>query len=115
MRWLKPWSASSGAQKSASTMPETSSTNAVPEKRTSLLFRNDILKACPGEDRKNEVVQAEKGQVTGGFVRHRRSDAADDDRDAERQEEQRQEQLPGPADRCHRGDQRADAGDADVG
>src|SRR4051794_7460015 len=114
MRWLKPWSASSGAQKSARTTPERSSANAAAAKTTGLLFRNDVLKACPGENRKNEVVQREKGQVTAGFFGHRSAHASDDDRDAERQEEERQQQLPRPRRSGHRREQRADAGDPDV-
>src|SRR6185312_14850346 len=113
MRWLKPWSASSGTQKKASTMPDRSSANAAPAKTAGLLFRNDVIKACPREDRKNEVVQREKGQVTAGFVGHRSAHATDHDRDAERQEEQRQEQLARAGGGRHSGEQRADRGDTD--
>src|ERR1044072_9555110 len=95
MRWLKPWSASSGAQKSASTTPATSSPKAASARSRVWLFRNDVLKARPREDGKNKVVQAEKGQVTSRFAGHRRPNPADDDRDAEGQEQKWEQELAG--------------------
>ena len=61
------------------------------------LFRDDILKGSPADDRKDEVVEREEAQVAAAVRRHARADAADDDRQRERQEEERQEQLARPA------------------
>src|SRR3954451_21297659 len=94
MRWLKPWSASSGAQKRANARPATSSTAAAAASSTARLFRNDILKARPGKNRKYQVVESEEAEVSPGVVDHGRPDSTDDDRDDQRQEEKRQQELP---------------------
>src|SRR5215216_1611020 len=94
MRWLKPWSASSGAQKRASARPATNSTAAAAASSTARLFRNDILKARPRKNRKNQVVESEEAEIAPGVVDHGRPDSADDDGDDERQEEKRQRELP---------------------
>src|ERR671916_29635 len=111
MRWLGPWSASSGAHSKARPRPVVSSTAAASETTPAPLFRNDVLKACPGEDRKDQVVQAQEAEVASGIVRQSRADAADDDRDRERQEEERQQQLSGPSGCGHRSEQRSDSRD----
>src|SRR6266508_1243852 len=79
-----------------------------------VLFRNDVLKARPGENRKNSVVEAEKPEERGRIRGHARADTADADGDRERQEEERQQQLASAARGRHRGEQGADGGDADV-
>src|SRR6187551_2291619 len=114
MRWLKPWSASSGAQKSASARPATSSTAAAAASSTARLFRNDILKARPRKDRKYQVVESEEAKVAAGVVDHRRADTADQDRDDERQEEERQEKLPRAARGSHCREQRPDGRETEV-
>src|ERR671922_1574157 len=96
MRWLGPWSASSGAQRSASATPPPSSRRVVRASRTPRLFHDDVLKSGPGKYGEDGVVQAQEAEVAGGIVGHRRAHAADDDRDRERQEEERQEQLACP-------------------
>src|SRR5687768_460662 len=103
MRWLGPWSASSGAHSSASATPPPSSRTASSESAIPLLFDDDVLKGGPGEYGEKCVVEGEEAEVAGGVVGHRRADAADDDRDRERQEEQRQQQLAGPRGHGHRG------------
>src|SRR6188474_2485135 len=109
MRWLKPWSASSGAQKRASVRPATSSTEAAAASSTARLFRNDILKARPGKDRKYQVVESEEAEVAARVVDHRRADTADHDRDDERQEK-----LPRAARGSHCRQQRPDGREAEV-
>src|SRR6186997_2357657 len=109
MRWLKPWSASSGAQKRASARPATSSTEAAAASSTARLFRNDILKARPGKNRKYQVVESEEAEVAAGVVDHGRPDSADDHR-----EEQRQQELPSPAGGGYRGEQGPDGGKPEV-
>src|SRR6187551_1847017 len=115
MRWLKPWSASSGAQKRASARPATSSTEAAAASSTAWLFRNDILKARPGKNRKYQVVESEEAEVAPGVVDHGRPDAAHDDGDDQRQEEKRQQKLPGSARGGHRGEKCPDGGEPQVG
>src|SRR4051794_3107111 len=115
MRWLKPWSASSGAQKRASARPATSSTEAAAASSTARLFRNDILKARPGQNRKYGVVESEETEVAPRVVHDRGPHAADDHRDDEREEEEREEKLSRPACRRHRRERRADRREADVG
>src|SRR5918996_5616512 len=95
MRWLAPWSASSGAQRSASATPPPSSTRVARASRTPRLFHDDVLKSGPGKYGEDGVVQAQEAEVARGIVGHRRADAADHDRDRERQEEQGQQQLAG--------------------
>src|SRR5918999_1408545 len=81
MRWLGPWSASSGAQKSASASPPPSSSTASEAKRIPLLFDNDVLKGGPGKYREDGVVEGQEAQVAARVVRDGRADAADDDRE----------------------------------
>src|SRR4051794_35151558 len=114
MRWLKPWSASSGAQKRASARPATSSTEAAAASSTARLFRNDILKARPGQNRKYGVVESEETEVAARVGHHRGPHAPDDHRDHERQKEERQQELPCPARGRHRREERADRGEPEV-
>src|SRR5918999_1154626 len=114
MRWLGPWSASSGAQKSASATPPPSSSTASAAKRIPLLFDDDVLKGGPGKYREDGVVESEEAQVAARVVRDGRAHAADDDRDREREEEERQQQLAGTPGHGHRGHKRADGADAHV-
>src|SRR5215213_9789128 len=114
MRWLKPWSASSGAQKRASARPATSSTPAAAASSTARLFRNDILKARPRKNRKYHVVESEEAEVTPGVVSHGCPDSADHDRDDQRQEEKRQQKLSRPARGRHRREQCPDGGEPEV-
>src|SRR3954463_12767683 len=81
---------------------------------TTRLFRDDVLKGSPRDDRKDEVVEREKPQVTAGFVGDAGADPADDDRDGQRQEEQREKELTRPAGDRHRREQGADRADPDV-
>src|SRR2546429_5500508 len=92
-------------------------TSAVASKAraTTWLFRNHVLKRSPGENRKNPVVEGEKAEVAAGIVDDARADAADDDGNREGQEEQRQQQLARAADRRHRGEQRSDGCDPEIG
>src|SRR5919109_2766536 len=96
-------------------MPERSSTNAAAASTTPRLFRNDVLKGGPGKHRKNGVVEPQEGQVATWIVGERCADSADDDGDHQREEEKRQEKLTRPARRCHRREQRADGGEAEIG
>src|SRR5215204_5855737 len=109
-----PWSASSGAQKIASERPATRRAAAVSERKAAPLFRNDVLKACPGKDRKDQVVESEEGQVPARVVRDSRADSADDERYRHRQEEQRQEELTRTGGGCHRAEKGPDGGDPHV-
>src|SRR4029453_2249507 len=102
MRWLGPWSASSGAHSSASASPVTSTKAAASATADPPLFRNDVLKARPGKYRENGVVQRQERQEPRRIVAHSGPDAADEDRQRERQEEEREEQLARPAGRGHR-------------
>src|SRR5918992_1651030 len=115
MRWLGPWSASSGAHRSARATPPPSSTTAARANRKPLLFRNDVLKGGPGKYGEDGVVEGQEGQVALRIVGDGRADAADDDRDRDREEEQGEQQLARPAGDRHGGEERADSADPDVG
>src|SRR5688500_9590126 len=114
MRWLMPWSASSGAQRSARAMPAPSRTRAARARAGAVLFGDDVLKGGPRQYREKGVVQREKCEVAARVLGDRRPDPADDDREREGQEEEWQEQLAGPA--CGRDgrEQRADGADTQV-
>src|SRR5919106_4653377 len=115
MRWLGPWSASSGAQSNARATPPPSSTTAARANRKPLLFRNDVLKGGPGKYGEDGVVEGQEGQIARRIVGDGRTDTADDDRNRNRKEEQGQEQLARPAGHGHGGEERADGADPDVG
>ena len=55
------------------------------------LFRNDVLKGSPANDRKERVVENEEPHVPSRVVGDAGTDAADDDRDGEREEDQREQ------------------------
>src|ERR1044072_1467601 len=114
MRWLKPWSASSGAQKSASARPATSSTAAAAASRTARLFGNDILKARPRKNRKYQVVESEEAEVAPGGVDDSRAHPADDHGNDEREEEERQQKLARTPHGRHRGEEGADRREPEV-
>src|SRR5687768_265972 len=84
------------------------------ETRKPLLFGDDVLKGRPAQYREDRVVQPEKQEVPTGVGRDAGADAADDERNRQRQEEEGQDQLACPARSRHRGEQRADGADADV-
>src|SRR5919197_4943932 len=111
MRWVAPWSASSGTQRSARPTPVPSRTRASTARMTPCLFGDDVLKGGPGKYGEDGVVQSQESQVAGGVRGHGGADAADDDRDRERQEEQRQEHLAGAAPNRHRRKQGAGPGE----
>src|SRR5215208_1542780 len=110
MRWAGS-SASSGTQKKISEIAVAKSTTA---SGGSTLFRDHVFKGGPADCRKEAVVQPEKREVAAGVVDNARTDAADDERDRERQEQDGQEQLPCACRGRHRGDERADGAEADV-
>src|SRR5215207_10651873 len=97
-------------------MPPTSSpAAAIASTAAAALFGDDILKAGPRKNRKNGVVQGEETKERSGILGHGGADSADHDGNHERQEEQREKQLTRPAGHRHRGEQRTDRGDPDVG
>ena len=79
------------------------------------LFRNDVFKGRPGENRKKRVVQDEEAQVPSRLCRDRGTHAPNDEWDHERQEEEREQELAGSARNGHGGEQRSDGGETDVG
>src|SRR2546425_3423660 len=79
------------------------------------LFGDHILKGGPGDDRKDGVVERQEAEVSPAVGNDARPNAAGDDRNRERQEEEGQEQLARPARRGHRGEERPHRGDAEVG
>src|SRR5919106_5683273 len=87
----------SGTQSSARPNPARSKDAAPQARTTARLFSNDVLKARPGQDRKNEVVEDEEAEVASGIGRDRGAHAPHDHRDHEGEEEQRQAERPGPA------------------
>src|ERR671919_1608248 len=115
MRWLAPWSASSGTHSSASPMPAPSKTTARAESMTPCLFSDDVLKGGPGKYGEDGVVETEESQVPSGVLDHRGADPADHDRDREREQEERQEHLPGASGHGHRREERPHRAQADVG
>src|SRR5438045_2442233 len=90
------------------------SANAVAASAGSRLFGDDVLKRSPAKDRKNDVVEGKEREVVTGRS-DARADTADHYRDRERQEEERQEQLPRAARDRHRRDEAPDEADPDVG
>src|SRR5439155_15760032 len=66
------------------------------------LFGDDIFERCPAHDGEEEVVEREEAEIPAGRGDDARADRADDDRQGERQEEQRHEQIPGPRRDSHR-------------
>src|SRR6266545_1240525 len=103
MRWLGPWSASSGAQSSPSATPPPRRT-AVDDARSRRLFGDDVLKAGPRKYGEDAVVQGQERQIAAGIVRHGRAvDTLEEERERrerddlyEDQERQRREQLAEP-------------------
>src|SRR5206468_4187191 len=110
-----PWSASFGTTKKMSASAAAERPRASAAHAARRLFRNDILKGGPADDRKDRVVQGEEAEVAGAPACDAGADAADHHRDHERQEEQRQHELPRPA-RGRRGrDEGADGADSEIG
>src|SRR5688572_24220349 len=112
MRWLIPWSVSSGAQRSASANPAPSRARAARARAGAALFRDDVLKGGPGKYREKGVVQREKGKVAARIAAHGCADAADDHRKRERQEQERQEELTRTPGGGHGREQRPHGADA---
>src|SRR6185503_7152376 len=101
-----PWSASSGATSKARTIesptnPAATAASTGTEIFGAELFGDDVLKGRPAQYREDSVVQTEKRQVATWFGRDARADAAHDERNRKRQEEEREYQLAGPAGSCH--------------
>src|SRR6185437_9503083 len=97
-----------------SAIDETTSAKASRASAARRLFRNDVLKGSPANDRKERVVKGEEPHVARRVVGHARPHASDDDRNRERQEEERQQKLPCAAGRRHGREERPDCRDADV-
>src|SRR4051794_27862469 len=134
MRCEKPWLASFGTTKNTSaSAPVTSASEAPasagsgirylrptaeivagPGRRTAALLRDDVLERRPAHEREERVVEPEKGEVAAGLADDGGADAADQDRNGERQEEQGQKEVPRARDDRHRADEGADCADADV-
>src|SRR5438094_1833475 len=134
MRCEKPWLASLGTTKNTSaSAPVTSASEAPasagsgirylrptaeivagPGRRTAALLGDDVLERGPADEREQRVIEPEEGEVAARSADDGGTDAADQDRDGERQEEQRQEQVPRAGDDRHRSDEGADGADADV-
>src|SRR5215208_7123017 len=98
-------SASSGTQKKTS---EIAVANRTTASGGSTLFRDHVLKGGPADCRKEAVVQPEKRQVAAGVLDDARADAADDERNRERQKQDGEEQLACARRGRHRGDEGAD-------
>src|SRR6476659_604992 len=97
-----------------SAIDETTSAKASRASAARRLFRNDVLKGSPANDRKERVVEGEEPHIARRVVGDARPHTADDDRDGERQEEKWQQKLPGAAGRGHGREERPDHSDADV-
>src|SRR5215210_7310669 len=98
-------SASSGTQKKISEIAVANSTTASGGRT---LFRDHVFKGRPADCRKERVVQPEKRQVARRLTDDARADAADDEGDRKREEEDRQQQLARTRRGRHRSDERAD-------
>ena len=79
------------------------------------LLDHHVLEGCPAEQREEQIVESEEAEVPARAVDDRRADAADDQRDRERQEKERQKQLPRARDDGRRTDERPDGADAEIG
>src|SRR5215210_7509483 len=105
MRWLGPWSASSGAQSSPSATPPPRR-RTVDDARSRRLFGDDVLKAGPRKYGEDAVVQGQEGQVAAGVFGNRCSDASDQHRQRDGQKEDGQQELARPRSDRHRREQR---------
>src|SRR5436305_2565586 len=134
MRCEKPWLASLGTTKNTSaSAPVTSASEAPasagsgirylrptaeivagPGRLTAALLRDDVLERGPAHEPEERVVEPEEGEVPARRVDDRGADAADQDRNCERQEEQGQEEVARARDDRHCADEGADTADADV-
>src|SRR5438046_1082754 len=110
MRCEKPWLASFGTTKDTSASAPVTSTSETPASAGSgiryllptaeivagpgrlpaALLRDDVLERGPADEREERVVEPEEGEVAARRVDDRGADAADQDRNCERQEEQGQ-------------------------
>src|SRR3990170_1170374 len=79
------------------------------------LLRDDVLEGRPREYREHSVVQEQEEEVALALGRDRSTDPANDQRNRKREDEQWQEKLPRASCGGHRGHERADCADADVG
>src|SRR6266436_1358868 len=92
MRCENPWSKSSGTTQKTSARPTANRAAASAASAGRRLFSDDILKRSPAKCRKDRVVQREEGEVAAAAP-EARPHAGDDDRQCERQEEERQQEL----------------------
>src|SRR5664279_1371147 len=137
MRCEKPWSASVGATKKMRARASVTSTSedvaspgsdiryvrptaasvAGPCRTTAgePLFRDDVLECRPAQEREDGVIETEEAEIAARVADDARADAADHDRNGERQEEERQEEIARPGDDGHGADERADGADAEIG
>src|SRR5207302_2970151 len=106
--------ASSGAKKAIIATAATIVVRASAASAGTRLFRDDVLKRSPANDRKDGVVEHEELDVATA-ARDARADAADHDRDRERQEEQGEEELASAARSGHARKERAYGADPEVG
>src|ERR1700674_1321993 len=77
------------------------------------LFRNNVLKGGPTDDRKDRVVQGEEAEVAAPAGGDARTHPTDHDRDRKRQEEEREHELPRAAPGRRRRDAPPHHADAD--
>src|SRR6185503_12006781 len=123
MRCEIPWSASSGATMSARTRASpmaNAASQASPGRLRSddglrWLLRDDVLEGRPREYSEDAVVQEQEQEEPLRLRRDRSSDAADDQRNRERQHEERQEHFTRPSGYRHRRHERTDGADPYVG
>src|SRR5919106_3939875 len=76
---------------------------------------DDILEGRPREYSEDPVVQRQEQQVALAVRRDRGADPTDHEGDRQREEEQRQQQLARASSDSHRGQERADRADAEIG
>src|SRR5690242_4382941 len=103
MRCENPWSASVGATKKTSASAVVTSANEAaasagseiraiwPHCALDGLLGDDVLERRPADEREEGVVEREEAEIAPRAADDGRADAADHDRDGERQEEERQE------------------------
>src|ERR1700756_1649341 len=75
---------------------------------------DDVLERRPAHDGEEEVVEGEEDEVAAGRGDDARADRSHDDRHGERQEEQRQQEIPRAGHDRHRAEERPDPADPEV-
>src|SRR5262245_52309024 len=115
-----PWSASSGATKkiiATATAASATARKAIADREGFALLierrslGDDVLERRPGKYREDRVVEPEESEIRARLVRDARADAADDEGDRERQEEQWEQHLAPSRRGRHRRDERPDRAD----